>query len=72
MNKPNETITVRVNIEITPEAIQAVVANAKAVAARDERGGHRVDPADKLSQMISLFLQAHDFESFVKNIENYT
>jgi hypothetical protein len=71
MNKLKETITVRANIEVTPEAIQAVVANAKAVAGRDERGMYRVDPADKLNEMISLFLQKHDFEGFVKNAENY-
>ncbi|MFH0728866.1 MAG: hypothetical protein V2B19_21335 [Pseudomonadota bacterium] len=71
MDKPKDTVTVRANIDLTPEAIQAVVANAKAVAGRDERGAYRVDTADKLSEMISLFLRKHDFESFAKNVENY-
>jgi hypothetical protein len=72
MNKLKETITVRAQIEITPEALQAVVANAKALTGRDERGVYRVDTADKLSEMVTLFLRKHDFESFVKNIQNYS
>ena len=71
MHSTKETITVRANIEVTPAALQAVVENAKTIAGRDEKGRFRVDTADRLSEMISLFLEKYDFESFAKNIENY-
>lgn len=71
MHNTKETITVRANIEVPPAALQAVVENAKTIAGRDEKGRYRVDTADKLSEMISLFLEKYDFESFAKNIENY-
>ncbi|MEA1968912.1 MAG: hypothetical protein U9N77_11930 [Thermodesulfobacteriota bacterium] len=71
MSDSKETMTINANIEITPKALQAVVANAKAVTGRDEKGVFRVDTADKVSEIISLFLQQKDFESFAKDIENY-
>lgn len=71
MHNTKETITVRANIEVTPASLQAVVENAKTIAGRDEEGRYRVDTADRLSEMISLFLDKYDFESFAKNIENY-
>ena len=66
-----EMMTVQVNIDITIEALQAVVANAKAVAGKDERGVYRVDTADKLGEMVSQFLDDSDFESFAKDLSNY-
>ena len=67
----DESIRVNANIDLTPAALQAIVANAKAVAGADEKGIYRVDTADKVSEIISLFLHKMDFESFARNIENY-
>jgi len=63
---------VRANVEITTASLEAIVANAKAVAGRNEKGFYRVDTADKVSEMISRFLDAYDFESYVKNLDHYT
>lgn len=71
MDEFKEMMTVQVNIDITIEALQAVVANAKAVAGKDERGVYRVDTADKLGEMVSQFLDGSDFESFAKDLNNY-
>ena len=66
-----DTLMVRANVEMTAASLQAIVANAKEIHGPDEKGGYRIDTADKASEMISLFLLENDFESFVKNIENY-
>ncbi len=71
MSEPKEMITVRANIEMSAEALQSIVAMAKELAGRDERGVYRVDTADKVGEMISRFLMEGDFESYVKQIENY-
>ncbi|MBW1859853.1 MAG: hypothetical protein JRI70_07215 [Deltaproteobacteria bacterium] len=66
-----DTLRVRANVEVTAASLQAIVANAKKISGPDEKGGYRIDTADKTSEMISRFLLENDFESFVKNIENY-
>ncbi len=71
MSESKDTMVVRANVEMTTASLQAIVENAKKVAGRDEKGRYRVDTADKVSEMISRFLLENDFESFVKNIENY-
>ncbi|MFO7750244.1 MAG: hypothetical protein R6V54_09135 [Desulfobacteraceae bacterium] len=72
MTSSSETITVNANVSITVEALQAVVANAKAAAGSDDKGVFRVDTADSVSEIISLFLAKKDFEGFAKDINNYT
>lgn len=68
----SEKLAVHVNIQISADALQAVVANAKLIAAKDSDGVCRVDPADQLSLMISRFLDEMDFDKYVMNLENYT
>ncbi len=71
MDEGKEMVTVQVNPDITVGALKAVVANAKAVAGTDDRGGYRVDTADKPGELISRFPEGHDFEGFAKDLENY-
>ena len=71
MGEKRETIVVRANIEMTVEALQTIVANAKIAAGADEKGVYHIDTADKVSEMISRFLQENDFEGFVKNVDKY-
>ena len=71
MSEAQNTIVVRANVEMTTASLQAIVANAKEVSGPDEKGVYRVDTADQVSAMISRFLLENDFESFVKDIENY-
>lgn len=68
----NEKLFVHVNVHISAEALQAIVANAKLIAAKDAEGICRVDPADQLSIMISRFLDEMEFDKYVLNLENYT
>lgn len=68
----NEKLFVHVNVHISAEALQAIVANAKLIAAKDAEGICRVDPADQLSIMISRFLDEMDFDKYVLKLENYT
>jgi len=69
MNASKDTIIINANIEITTRSLQTIVENAKQKAGRDEKGVYRVDTADKVSEMISLFLLEKDFEGYVKNID---
>ncbi len=71
MSESKDTMVIRANVEMTTSSLQAIVENAKKVAGRDEKGRYRVDTADKVSEMISRFLLDNDFESFVKNIDNF-
>ncbi|MDM8523415.1 hypothetical protein QUF80_08595 [Desulfococcaceae bacterium HSG8] len=68
----SEAITVNVKVDITPASLQAIVENAKTIAGQNERGFYHVDTADKVSEMISRFLLENNFESYAKNIANYT
>ncbi len=67
-----DTVVVNANVTITAAALQAIVANAKANAPRNEKGYYQVDTADKVSEMISKFLLENDFEGFAGNPGNYT
>ena len=71
MSESKETLDVNVNVEITPETLQAIVANAKEIAGPNEKGFYHIDTADKVSEMISRFLRENDFESYVMDIGNY-
>jgi len=71
MGTDKETVVVRANVEMTVVSLQAIVANAKAASGTDEKGSYRINTADKVSEMISRFLLEKDFESFVKNADNY-
>ncbi len=71
MENEQDMVTVQVNLDIGVEALKSVVANAKAVAGKDDRGIYRVDTADKLGEMISRFLLKADFQGFAQNLENY-
>ncbi|PXF52739.1 MAG: hypothetical protein C4B57_10700 [Deltaproteobacteria bacterium] len=71
MSELKDTITVRVNVKITPESLKTIVENAKKDVGMDQRGVYRVDTAGKVDEMISQFLLEKDFESYVKDIKNY-
>jgi len=67
----NDKLAVHVNVEISAAALQAIVANAKRMAAKDAEGICRVDTADQLSMMISRFLDEKDFDNYVLDLNNY-
>ena len=71
MAESKNTVVVRVNIEMTPAALQAIVENAKKIAGTGDKGYYTVDTAEKVGEMVSRFLMEKDFESFVMNMENY-
>jgi hypothetical protein len=72
MTGKKETLIVRANVELTADCLKAIVENLKKISEPDEKGVYRVDPADKVSEMISRFLRENDFEAFVKDSSSYT
>ncbi len=66
-----EKLDVHVNVALTGEALSTIVENAKQLAGRDEKGGYRIDTADLVGEIISLFLEKYDFDGFVRDIDNY-
>lgn len=73
MSSPSEEkLRIHVNVEISTQALQAIVSNAKKLAAKSENGAYRIDTADQVSQMITRFLQEKSFDEFVNDIDNYT
>lgn len=71
MYKQDNTIAVNVVIDLTPNALQAIVENAKRITGRNEKGHYKVDTADKVGEMISRFLIEKDFESYAQNPDSY-
>jgi len=71
MAELKNTITVRVNVKITPESLKTIVDYAKKSFGLDQSGVYRVDTAGKVDEMISQFLYEKDFESYVKDPINY-
>ena len=67
----NDKLSVHVNVQITASALQSIVSNAKQVAEQDANGVYRIDTADQVSAMVTKFLDEKDFETFVKDIDNY-
>lgn len=71
MANEQDMVTVQVNLDIGVEALKSVVANAKAIAGKNDRGVYQVDTADKLGEMITKFLLKADFQEFAQDLENY-
>jgi len=71
MSESKQTLLVSADVELTPEALQAIVYYAKEIAGPDEKGVYRVDTAGKVGEMISKFLHEKDFEAYVQDIDNY-
>jgi len=71
MQRKKETVTVQDNLEVAPEALQAVVASSKKLTAGDKEGYGKIDTADLLNIMISQFLLERDFSRWVSDIANY-
>ena len=71
MTDNKNTILINANIEIPITALQTIVANAKKIAGKNEKGHYQIDTADKVSEMISRFLVDNDFESYAKNMDNF-
>jgi hypothetical protein len=71
MAESKNTITVRVNVKITPESLKTIVDYAKKSVGPDQSRVYRVDTAGKVDEMISQFLYEKDFESYVKDPINY-
>lgn len=63
MSDRKDTILVRANVEMTTASLEAIVTNAKKLS--------RMDTADLVGEMISQFLLGHDFETYVKILDNY-
>jgi len=68
----SKEITIHSTIDITTSALETIVQNSKLLAGRTEKGYYRVDTADKVGNMISRFLREKDFESWVKDLDNYS
>ncbi len=72
MRDSSQTLLVRAHVEVTPEALQAIVQTAKEMAGPDEKGVYHVDTAEMVSEMISKFLREKDFEAYVQDVGNYS
>lgn len=71
MSSGDNKLSVHVNVTISADSLQAIVGNAKELAKKSANGDYRVDTADQVSAMITRFLEEKDFDTYVKNKENY-
>lgn len=68
----NDRLRIHVNIEISALALQSIVANSKRLTQKGANGAYHIDTADKVSEMVTRFLDQNDFEGFVNELDNYT
>ena len=66
-----DTIEVRAIITMPTAALQAIVANAKALVGPNAKGHYRVDTAELVNRMVSRFLSEKGFETYVGDMANY-
>ena len=71
MNTSSDLIDVNVIVSLPAEALQAIVANAKALTQPDAKGHYHLDTAAKVGEMISKFLSAKNFAAYAQDIANY-
>lgn len=67
----NELLSIHVNIQITPQALQSIVGHAKRLVGRTAEGTVRIDTADVVSAMISRFLVEKNFEAYAQDESHY-
>ncbi len=65
--------SIRINaiVDISTDALEAIVENSKKIAGKDSKGHYRVDTAEIAGRMISKFLAEKNFDAYVENIDNY-
>ena len=71
MPQPRDTVVIHVNVEISTQTLQKIVENAKQAAGRNEKGHYRVDTADKVSELISRFMEENGFDQYVADTDKY-
>ena len=72
MSGSDNVLQLNAHVHMTATSLEAIVKNAKALQGQDDDGIYRVDTVKKVNEMISRFLLEKDFESYVKDIRNYT
>jgi hypothetical protein len=65
------TLRVNVNLELPEAALQIIVSQCKAHTGRDAKGHYRVDTADKVSELVSKYIQSEAFLDFLKDPAHY-
>ena len=71
MSKGKQTITVRVNLELSPPTVGNVVQTIKKLVGPDEKGRYNVDTHEALGSLISQFLREKNFEDYTDDVSNY-
>ncbi len=72
MSGTNNILRVNAHVDMTATSLEAIVKNAKDMQGPNKNGIYHVDTVKKMNEMISRFLLEMDFESYVKDIKNYT
>lgn len=65
------TVLIHANLQVSPAALQAVVAHARRLGGPPRSGRRPPDTADLVAVMISRFLAERDFERYVQDPSNY-
>lgn len=72
MSGTSNVLRINAHVDMTAASLEAIVKNAKDMQGPDKNGIYRVDTVKKVNEMISRFLLEMNFESYVKDIKNYT
>ena len=66
-----DKLTINANIQVTPDTLQTIVANAKKIVGPDSKGIYHVDTANMVNVLISRFLEEKNFRNYVDELEHY-
>jgi hypothetical protein len=69
--QPEDLVLINATLEVPAAALQLVVATAREMTGRDEKGHYRVDTAELVNRLLSRFVLEKDFVGFVSNRKNY-
>jgi hypothetical protein len=71
MEDPRETLFINARVQISTNALEAIVEHAKKQPKTEDDVSFRGDTADWVGEMISRFLFEKDFDSYVEDSDNY-
>ena len=71
MTTGSNKLSIHINVLISASALQAIVSHTKQMAEKEVKGVFRVDTAEQVSTMVTCFLEKRDFDSYVRDINNY-
>ncbi len=67
----DDRVMINANVAISGDTLQKIVQTGKSIAGTNDKGHYRIDTADLVSNLISQFLKAKDFDAYIADPCHY-